>query len=257
MEALSNVLKSVGLGDRKNAVSMPSVSSESVVKAVNTAGVNAASVVKQSGELVEKFQELVEKVDSAAKALDDKAPQIANVLAKNSGPVQEAVRANAAALTPMMGGTNVALIGGMPKSLIVPAATRIIKQVAHKLRNFSNSARKAVSSLKGGFRLVGGVMNNAKKNIRNTVKVVPKMVGGMNMVAMKNGMPSFKMPSLSPVQKAAENALNAVSEAAKKAGNTTKKVGENVWRKLSGSGRSSKTRKSRKNRKNNKNNKRR
>lgn len=246
MESLTNVMNSIGLGIKKN---VPAVTPQHVANAVTTAGVNTANAIKQSGELVEKFQELVEKVDSAAKALDEKAPQIASVLAKNSGPIQEAVKANATALKPMLGGANIALIGGMPKSMIEVGATRLIKQAAQKMKSFSNSARKSITALKGGFRLVGGAVHKVKKNVRNTVKVIPKMVGGMNLVARKNGfkMPELKAPNLSPVQRAAENALNVVSNAAKKAGTATKRASENAWKAVTGSGRSS-----RKNRKNNK-----
>lgn len=240
-----------------------------IVNAVNVAGNGAADAVKQSGELVQKFQELVEKVDSAAKALDEKAPEIASVIAQNSGPIQEAVNNNAKALAPMMGGANVAMLGGMPKSMISAAASRMIKQAAQKWRAVSQSIKKTIKSLKGGFRHVGGVLNKAKKNVRSTVKNVPVMVGGVSMLASNNGfkLPKMSAPNMGPVGNAVEKALTNVSNAASNAGkmvrnsaksaansvsNTVKNISKRVGMAGGKKSRSrSSRRSSRKNRKNN------
>jgi hypothetical protein len=137
---------------------------------INATGKTLKNAVANAKSVANALNVVSKQLSDASISLKNKAPVIANVAA-------DAVKANAPvaakALEPVVGGANAALIGNMPKGIIVGGARRAVEEAARQIKKLSGAARDASDALNEGINNVGKVANYIANNVE---KVDPNSV---------------------------------------------------------------------------------
>ena len=164
------------------------VTNESAKTVVNTAGKTLKNSLATAQSVKEALLTVSTQLKDAANTLNVNKNAVANSAA-------DAVKANlpaAVEVAKQVGGSSatVALIGGMPKSVIAGGARRAVEESVRQLKKLSVAARDGADAINGGMRLVANGASFVAKNAKRVdMKRVNKALEGAGRVA-NNNVPS-------------------------------------------------------------------
>jgi hypothetical protein len=154
-------------------------------KVVNTAGKTLKNSLATAQSVKEALLTVSGQLKEAANSLNANKNAVANSAA-------EAVKANlpvAAEVAKQVGGSSatVALIGGMPKSVIAGGARRAVEEGVRQLKKLAVAARDGADAINGGMRMVANGASYVSKNAKRVdMRRVNRALEGAGRVANNN-----------------------------------------------------------------------
>jgi hypothetical protein len=166
------------------------------VKITNNTAKNA---VNTAGKTLKNSLASAQSVKEALLTVSDQLKQAANTLNSNKAAVAESaastVQANlpaAAEVAKQVGGSSaaIALMGGLPKSVIAGGARRAVEEGVRQLRKLSGAAREGANAINTGMGMVAkGAAYVARNAKRVDMRRVNRALEGAGRVA-NNNVPS-------------------------------------------------------------------